>query len=1390
MMFKRKMSWLIFLLLLLTVVSCAKNDAPPSDKPDVTKGFQLNDASDSYDDFEIFSIMQDDGTLEEIYNDMDGQGVSDRLATVVNANKDEFINFSENTSDLLKNHSDLVSNLLANRAQGIVAWLIDRDAQQKTKLYDYPVGDSDDIHAFYNPTEASDYMEDFYSFLDTLSDENQAGAKAGMKEMLRVGAKVFQYILDTKNEAEVRDDIQEIIDDLVDPDFEEDFLDISEALGKLLVQADYPIWVDDDGNVMERNQINPDAHTDLELGNGVKGFNILLKWVNRMMADEENRQLLNKVIREAAELFNPDDAEANKIMLKKLVYNIEDLFTEGGDTYMSDPRYNQSDDEIESDSELGRKLKTLFPMIVQTNLRSDRDASIVGDNEWAEKVYPLHQAFQYLKNLKIDTSRIEESFLDMLQYDYLGRDRTDPNSGAWPTPFLDHTIFTISSVLNYGYNDGGNTGEIDPGAADTRKSHGHGENSYGVTLNDSLYSIKTHAIVESGSTSLLSLFDLALHPSDGEFVSRSYNPFKRNEMDQNRFYFDQDYPAHFFMPVACALDSGTPTGGNLGGDSTEMNSYRPYDPTGRGELNTTAWIASGLVRHLMNGEGPYYYADPNANTVTINGKTYYEYLRPNGKVYALVNKDGAEWEYIYPTDVGDAQDEDTDVVTGYLSPADKKKGYRTYKKERFNRFRAQWHSDYHMMKIPLLFGNSYVSPDNSKGDLSTTTISSSEYAKALQYNEIITQDNPRRACASPMEAFVRNNQFYWMEKKIVLVIPLYLSIDLNSLGLGAGSLPLGANFMVVEANGVRGLAEARKFKNNHVWAKKGTKGVSTVPGDYRLEVAAHLVTSTIDFGLIGGITEQLIYDTVLDVGHANPSFVGKNSQTISRLALPRSPVIDRGNGILDYDRGSLEFEVGDDIWANRSAFFPVFMSLVTALYDNTPGYPEFLNPSSGTDIKTGYKMFSELLAPLLTPLLYYQKSEGERPNSCWKPRVYGDSLAGYGDYIGNAYLQSSADMYDKDNPLLSWDGSEEEKMFFMPQPMKTFLGVMVDSDINNINTRMDGLLPTLLSRTKVLSATVDMLLSDVNDTDEFNQALEQILTSVRTTKSEVVKIQEGKERYGESGSGKRFIFPDWMFVKGVESSKDAYGVYQEFTGGRSEDLVFDDIVDTLVGRDEIDAINDGYGLANYPDDKPTLNDADWEDFEDGYDDLVNLIYKDSPYSITESIIKINESFFGCGIIYTDDQIKGLLYGAGKLFTYYDADKHRWVYQGEAGFDDLFRILTESLPALHEELKDELVEVDGVMTYQTNNYWDLLTINTEFLKQDGLLDYVIDSVTVDAKWNQVFSDLDTFLQQDFLTDKDPLWSTTAELIEDMATAMGNNPNPDFDQVYRDYGFQLN
>jgi hypothetical protein len=1391
------LKWKYLILIFLSVAilfSCSRSEDGASPTISNNMGFQDNSDKNSDDAFEILSVMKDGGALQEVHDSLDGTQVTEKLSAVIDEKPEAFIGFSETFSSLLDEKKDVIINLLDTNVKSTFEWITGSNPDKQAKLYNYAMAQSYDIAAFYEIGAESDFTDYFYSFLDQLSEDSEDGSKSGMEEMINVGYKIMTHMIETKSKAELRDDIQEIIDDLLDPDFEEDFIDISQIIGKLLIQADYPIWIDDDGNSVNRENINPDEHSNTGVGNVVSGMNTLFQWINETMVDETNRDLFHDVLRKLTGIFNPETSEKNMVAIKKTIANLEDYFTEEGKEYSKNDSYSLNDDKIYSNTELSETAREMFPTILQLVLRSDRDGSMLTDNDFQKEVYPIHQMIEYLKNLQFDPDEedIEQSLINVMKVDLYGRDRTDPDSGAHSISMMENQLFTVAVASNLGWDDGGNTGEINEGAADVRKSHGHGETVDYVTLNDSLFSMKTHALLEYGSTALLGLFDLGFRDTDGNNISRAKYAFHKDDMGSNSFFFNQNYRALSFLSGAASGDLGTPEGGNIDGSDETINSYRNYNPTGRDEYITAVWVDSWIVRSCYGGEGPFYYADPDAETVTIDDKTYYKYMRPNGKVYALVNKDSDPWEYIYPTDKGDEEDSTTSIV----DVSDNSLAYDN-KRERYNRYKAEWDSDYYMMKYLLPLGHTYQIPAfDEDGNLEITSAGKAGNAGALHFIESVPENEERRACSSPLEALYRNYQWVWYEKKFPLIIPMYMSINMADLNLGSATIPLGCAFQMLECNGMFGIASNRKFRGNNVWAKTGEKGTSNLPGDYRFCLAASLILDSIDIaGIIKPITQSLIYQMVFDVGTATPAIIGRNLESVARFGFPLSPEVERTDGVFDRQVGSLDFEVGDEIWENRNAVLPVMFSIFAALYENTPGYPDYTDASYYGGIKHGHKNLVEGLLPLLKPLFYYQKDQGQVPYNTWKPRVQGDENNDqYADYIGNGHLLSTADFYDSDTTLTTWDGCEAELRHYLPANYKTPFNVLVDSDLTNAETRMDGLLPTILSQTKAVSALLKLLLSETNDAYDFSVALEQILPAIKTTKGEMTKLHEGPDSYGAAGSTvKEMHYPNWMFATAVETIDEDGKTEIGYTDCRSEDFILDNGLDDLIGKNETSEA-EGYGLSDWPDDKPDvdyddnnwdayLTSSEWEDFEDTYQTLVDLLYEDSEYAIIEGIINTNEAVLGKGFLYSDEQVKGFLYCLGKLFTYFDYDKNSWVYQGEDGYDDIYKILTESLPELHEKIKDDTGD----------NYYNLLAVNSEMMKEDGMLNLIIDLVEVEADWEDILSDLEIFLTQDFIINDDPLWSELSTLLKDFANAI----EPDdaesearVDALYKKYGFQKN
>jgi hypothetical protein len=985
-------------------------------------------------------------------------------------------------------------------------------------------------------------------------------------------------------------------------------------------------------------------------------------------------------------------------------------------------------------------------------MRSDRPHSLITGKD-GNNVYLLRQFTRNLKATGFDpeTADIETSVQNLMKYDALGRDRTVAGSGAYPVSHLESLLFLTHVTSNLGWTDRNavSSDEVTQ-TTDPRYDHGHGTYTGRLSLNDSLFSMKTHKSMNS-----LGIFEISLNTTDGNDISRSRSAFTISNRQNYKFFFNQNYDVLNCLGPPSVGDLGAPTGGNPDGAVPAMNGFKAYSPDGLGETQLAAWTLGLVVRACFNGEGPFYYADPSAESFMIGTKTWYKYTRPNGKVYAYVNKDdSANWEYFYPADTDDPEDTSLSQLGN--------------QKARYNRYKSQWTSDYyltHFLKEGVDGNGNPVSTDmymtitNSNGHVEPVFLQTGVNPSAgrLTYNEIIAENDPRRACVSPEEALYRNYQWLMMEKKMVLIIPMKINLD----GTEA------AVYQVLEGNGVSGLSNLRKYRGNHYWAKNAGNSTSDIPGDFRLEV----VSSSSD-NEISPINAYNIYFKTLDCGQATPSIVGHNLPALSRLGFPRyTTAVDRGNDVSDSDLGSLDFEVGDTTWKNRCTVLPPFLALVSTLREYTPDADQY----NDNPLKKGIRSFTEGTSPLLKPLVYYQKLSGQHPYQTWKPRVLGSEetfdTTGWPIYVGDDFLRSSADFYsDANHRAPAWNGTEPERRYYQPAAEKTLLNILIDSDVADVTHRMDGILPVMMENkgtTKLLGA----LLSSVNDSDLLYSALEQIFGRIKYTKGQFIAINET--------NAKHLVFPSWMFVNGTETG--FFGEYTDFSGMQDEDIILDIGIDRLIGHSYYDDNHDGYGLVQYVNEQ---RENSWDDLNKSLDFLEDILYPDSTYSVLVSLLDMNDAVFGRDHLYTDQEISGLAYGLGKLLTHYSNADGTWTNQGEEGFDDLYTLIAVRLPKIHELMRDST-------GFTGANYMSALTINADMMKPDGSVEFLVTTMKTDADWEQILSDSAAFLKSSMITDDKPLWSTLTELIGDLAQAMEDERDGKLlDKVYARYGFQVN
>lgn len=1336
----------LFVFLVMFPLACgtiADNDL--SDEDFLQDNGSLNPESQT--DFELLSMFDGRGSLEEIWDSIEADDFNRRLNCTVDNFRNEFIDVSGVAAAVLLGETQPVAGLLSSDLAHLLGFMVDESP--------YFLESPDDIGAVYTG-DPSVYSSGFYSFLDKLWEDDE---RPGDEQVLEMNRKIIKRLLDKKTDIELEEDMQELVDDIRDDDFDRDFNLVASFLGKLMLQADYPIWTDENGNVLNKVDIDSsEGSTDIDTGTGnaVYGTNTLLNWVVKIMADDSARNLFYDTLRETVVLFDPAEGSENAGKVKNLLQNIEDNFTEGGSVYESDPLYKSGEnDAIYDDAELGQTLREFMPYAAQLLARSDRDIALSGPPPEGEApFYVLREAVKALKQIGFDpdAKSLEESLDVILRHDLLGRDRKE-NPDAFPASMAESLLFLTAACSNFGFADGGKTGETTRLVIPTTH-HGHGAYTEATSLNDSLISMGTYKTLD-----LLGIYDISLKEDDKDYLSRSNVPFNTGNMDLYKYDINTSYPILRAMPSASSGDYGIPDGGNRTGTPPATNEYYPFNPTGKGETQLSSWTVDWGVRSCFGGEGPYFYEDPDADVVMVDGREYYKYLRPDGRIYALVNKSTDEWEYLYPVDKGDKIDPDADY---YFDGVENQP-------QRFNRYKSTWHSDYYLYHRSSNTQSITVTPGrDADGNLTLIDMEAEGLtdAKRLTYKELIPEDDAihTRACASPEEAFYRNYQWVYTEKKMVLIIPqsLFMSVPLMP--------QFGEAFMILEAHGWSGLANMRIFRANHVWAKEGTNGTSLIPGDFRVELA---VAATPVMGAL--VNDETVYNDTLGRGLANPGIVGKNLPALYRFAFPISPKMDRSDEVSDYELGSREFLVDDEdeIWKNRNALAPILVAMLQAFSKDRVEYPEFEYASIKTGLRNHVNSFMYFIKPLV---FYSQDDDTTMPTETWKARVQGTNPP---DWNGEPYLCSSAMLVDPET--MRWDGNDEEWTHYQPKVMKTIFNILVDSDITapfGEGKRMDGILP-VLADTKILTQLFKLFMCDANDSDDLFSALEQITSAITYTEGKMTAINR------EDGASKPIPFPDRLFVTG--GAKDEFGAYTEFSGGRDEDIILDKYLDRLFGHDSLttgDETVEGYGLAAYVDEQedPAEN---WEGFDDTMDTLEDFLHKDSPYSLLESFIDMQDAIFLRGTPYSEEQIKGLVYTLGKMFTRYDADEGRWQVQGEDGFKDLYNILKLRIPAIHDLVKDG--SGSNYDVFLNLSLHDMMAEENQ-CGEKGMVPYLLDTMSTDDGAEQILFDFLEYLGEDFVSEPSPLWTTLANLVSDMATALGETK--DLDQVYEDYGFQKN
>ncbi|TAL36648.1 MAG: hypothetical protein EPN93_07430 [Spirochaetes bacterium] len=638
-------------------------------------GFQKNEPDP---DFQLFSVMDGYGNIKDLFGDLDMNDViTNDLPAAISANYDEFNTMSKVLKDLAT-HEDRPLIDLMTSLRSLLSILEDSERHHAKS----------EVDSFYE-TAGVNYHQGFYELLNDLSKTD--GLTEDGIEILK---KSIDYIADENgydlDEPEgVRDLVQKLIDKIDGMDVQ-DIRDASGIIAKLTIQNDTPMFIDNSGNLILNSRDISAGDTNLDLGNAVRGTHSLLRALNDMLvSDGSVREMLYQsddsiMKHDLPRLVDP----AHAPVYKNLLVNMERYFTEGGANFNAD--YKNSDPYV--NAEIKNTAREVLPFLIQLFIRDKAtgepagipDYSIIHDHGLGKSpVELLTRALDKLRNAGIDfdTYAIEPSLKRMMQYGADGNLRT---ASSYKVSYLEHLIFTLIASYQYGYKTRMSTsGE----PVDDNYSRGHGEATHGIiSVNDTMYSLRT------GETFGLNSYGLALNvrkSSQAPQIGRSADPFTSFQRTNHMFFMGYDFPTLGLLPGTCAGDAGLPNGGEtveyvrhgLDGDgkpimepvatiqdATNDEDYKTYYPqvvSGRGVLNTACWLMGWIARACWEGEGPYYYADPAAESVYLdydgNGSSeqFFIYKKLNGDVYALVHKpsaDPATWVYLYPTNAYDAEE--------------------------------------------------------------------------------------------------------------------------------------------------------------------------------------------------------------------------------------------------------------------------------------------------------------------------------------------------------------------------------------------------------------------------------------------------------------------------------------------------------------------------------------------------------------------------------------------------------------------------------------------------------------------------------------------------------------------------------------------------------------
>jgi hypothetical protein len=1406
---------------------------------DSFREFQQNDSFD----YKMFDILDDYPSLYSLVESLDQYVVNDILGVAVGERTDEYIANTNARNAVLSDSRRPVQKSL-QKYRDILERIINQD------------------HVVEERMKPSNHAAQLYSLIDLVRDAD-LGLEHDIVTLLRTKN---NYMLDTYDAAYLSKLTDNEIEDMDDPATAASILLEQKTDAKTSLLGDYNIWLDSGGNVCATFEDSvEDGVTDTGLGNLVRARMANFIALNRIIRDDTLKNTVFDLIREYGKLATSEIGGTGKKMpdiIKEMLLNTESYFTIGGSKYESvadslggvtfkvyggSTDVNHADNQhVFSNAEMRQLSLSSNPSSWQMFIRSDRpqgsmidsvDPTLkVTDGNYENKAnrnYFLEKLLLNLRNIGFnpENEHLEESIYDLIRFDLHGRDRKE-DSSAWSVAFLESLLFLSGAAQNSGWTDGGNTSERgdtmsngDPEALDT---HGHGSSTEVLSMNDALFSMGVQTTVALGCIPA-SIYDSAFGSKSRTYRSR--NSFTFADKDGYRFQYDQNYPLQSFMSGMCAGEMGLPGGGNPNGSAPGNNGYRPYTADSIGDRNMARWTYYNVIRACWHGEGPYYYAPADAPTVTADldgtgSKTWHVYYRPNGLIYAYVHKanpsDPSSWTYLAPADGHDAEDSGTSVV-----------GDGRGRRQRTNRFRHSWYSDYYLAQLEIfdfwdlnpfdgdvaVLRHSYIAPRNDGVNNSTAEGDSVDPGRFVFHEILQPEDNDTRECASLIEAIYRNFVWCMNEKKYGVVIPmsLYATLDIS-----------GAGFKIVESNGTLGLTSARRYfddsSRNHVWIRQGTNGgISTIPGDYRQSI--YWRKGWDGLGLVPLDLDKAWTSTLW--GTSSPPVVAHNAPAITRFAFPRfSKTLNVTHGGSSQDvnftvamgSGPRWFQASesDPNWNRRNGLLPVFVALLSTIWDYQDR--NFTDSSNREESLRRFQRFAQNLVTMITPRFYYIRNGSNAADfmhGTWIPRIRGN-----GDTSGMPHAKkmhynsweiagSAGHHVDGIGEIRShqdwWFGGMAQRSFYQPEAMRTLINRLYDSDISDgasPDNRCDGMLALITeydvdaprrssneTNTRVVTKVFNILMrladpafddppgidyaaNDYDETWETWGARRQILYALEQSATGVKSTEGHIARLIREKPPWGIHYPSWVYVTGT--AKDGNGEWTSYTGGRDCDLVLDEGLRLSVGWDDKsdDPDNDpnvGLGLAAIDE----WDADDWEIFTKKMDMAAELSSDNGvtggKYNVTELTIEVINQFLE-KINPTNEQIKALVHTKGIINAYHDGST--WQYP-----DDLRLLGTEYAKAKLE------------IGYGTEYTGSVFT--RELLIGGGLFEYILTTMDCDYSSEEIITDLYRFLGDPLISDENSqFWTDVVDMSAGQIELLEQSRLTEEFQHMENRGFQYN